>query len=1205
MNWTDAQKRTIETKDHNILVSAAAGSGKTTVLIERIKQLVLGERTDIDRFLITTFTNAAAAEMKEKMERAIQKELDALRGSGGDPERIAFLQKQLQLLPQASISTFHTFSLGIMRDFFFLTDLQPGFQIGDETQMSIMRNEALDEVFSARFDDDQENFTAFLRRYSADRHDNRLKHRLLKVHEEMRSIPNYLDWAENSISRMETEHPLRTLGISLFLLQESAESLQEAARWYDTAAQRLDRPETGSLFLKARQDTEYLEAASKQAKKAMEECAAMDTDAERQDAAYQALGRIQADLAEFSANQMRAKKDEKEAFAEVKEEITWLRQQGKSCLDRMKKNYFRYDLDMWDGILRESAADTRYFAGLIREMDQVYQEKKRAQNIVDFDDCMHYALAILEDEAAAEEYRQRFQYIFIDEYQDSNHLQEAIVARICREDNLFMVGDVKQSIYKFRLAEPEIFRRRYDEYRRGEDERSVCIDLNSNFRSRRTIRDAVNRIFERIMEGYDEDASLKGPEEEPRPGYPVSLYILGGGKDQDEEEADSIGAGQEDPAAMEEPGDKDDELTEPELIARIIRENIGKPIADRDGSIRPMEYGDIAVLSRGGSAIPGIERYLNNEGIPAFGSTEGGYYETVEIQVFLSLLKVISNPMQDVPLISAMSSVVFGFTVRELAQIRIACRRGSFASAVRSYASEGENEAIKEKISAMLAQIDLWKEIERTVPLDELMRRLLYDTGYYDYCSGLPVGKQRTSNLRLLLERAAAYEERSHLGLYGFLSYVEAMRSSSQQVSEAAVTAEDSNTVQVMTVHKSKGLEFPMVILAGAGKQITGSSEGREPAMHKEFTIGLPEVDKEQHWSRKTILQLAIAGKKTRESLEEEIRILYVALTRPMEKLAIVGTIKDASKLQSFPTKGSFLQMIYGTLCEMAEQDPETAEVILVSGRHTWDEAGAEPEPETEHEREHEPEQEPGQEADPVIGSGTQPEHAPAEELSRRLGFIYPYGDQRDIRTKYSVTALSHMAEEQEELQIRVPELRPAEDIGRAMEEGRLSAPQIGTAMHTVMEKIDFGKASEEGLPYIRSFIDSLKDEGFLTEAEHEVVNAENILAFFQTPVGKRAAAAPSLLREKEFLLQKEIEDVPAIVQGIIDCYFEDDAGIVLVDYKNSWAATDEEEEVILSRYRGQLMLYREALELALGRKVDECWLYLFRSKRLLRVDGE
>ncbi|MBQ6400866.1 MAG: helicase-exonuclease AddAB subunit AddA [Firmicutes bacterium] len=1145
MNWTQAQQQTIDERGVNILVSAAAGSGKTTVLIERIKQLVLRDRVDIDRFLITTFTRAAASEMKEKLEDAIGK---ALENAETEEDR-EYLQRQAALLPQAMIGTFHSFATTIIREYFFLTELQPGFSIGDEVRGNILKRESVDELFEVRFEDDRERFMDFLRTYSGDRSDDRLKENILGIHKELCSIPDYWDWARETTDKLGSASPVRELKLDRFLLQEAVAIMRKAAREYGRAAKLLDDPKTAGLFAKASQDADMIRALAEEAAQRAD-----DPDA------LSRLLELSQLLSGLSLNRMSAGKEEKDAWERVKKQVTSWRGKGKKSLDKIRQRYTASASEEWDGILRGLEEDTRYYLDLVRGMEEIYNEKKQAENIIDFDDVLHYALRILKDDKAAADYRGRFEFIFIDEYQDSNLLQERIVERICRENNLFMVGDVKQSIYKFRLAEPEIFRDRYRRYREGKDEQSIKIDLNNNFRSKKTIRDGVNEIFTAVMEGYDEDARLYGDDENEHRGEPVCLHIL------DRSES---------------------ERTEPELVAEIIRQQVGKTIYDKDGNPRPLEYGDIAVLSRGRNDIAALERYLNNEGIPAYGQTDGGYYETVEIEVFLNLLRVISNLRQDVPLISVMSAVFFDFHPAELAAVRIAFPRGSYCQAVMNYAEKGADENLREKIRGMLEQIALWRQISWTVPLDELIRMLMHETGYYDYCSSLPVGRQRISNLRLLMDRAAAFEETGYTGLHGFLTYVEAMKRTRQKVSEASVVGEGEKVVRVMTVHKSKGLEFPMVILTGAGRSVNGSRAGKQPAVHKQFALGLPQVDREMHWSGKTILQRAIAGKKTQEDVEEEIRILYVALTRPKDALHIVGSVSSMDKLDVEWDTGSFLEMVYGTLLEMAVADPSAARVII----HGGDEEAA-----GEAQRQFRPGK-----TTLLDAADEEPEDISlAEEVDRRLSYRYPYEEQMAVRPKYSVTELNRTVEE---AGMQPPAIPPIRDLVAEEEGEELTAAQIGSAMHAIMERVDFARARDEGMDYIRAAAEEMTEQGILTEEELAAASLENIAAFFRDPVGLRAAGAETLHREKEFLMRKEEQGVPVVVQGIIDCWFAEDDGLVLIDYKNSRLGGEADEQVIADRYREQIRLYREALEKAEERPVKESWLYLFRAKRFIPID--
>ena len=1176
MKWTQAQQKTIETRGRNILVSAAAGSGKTTVMIERVKQLVLRDHIDIDRFLITTFTRAAASEMKEKMENAIRGELAEVREGGSSPgerrEAEAFLQRQLALLPRSNISTFHTFAIGILKEFFYLTDLDPGIEVGDEVRVSILQKDTVDEIFEERFETGGERFRAFLKKYSGDRSDEKLKQNILEMYNQLRSLPGYLKHAREAAERLRAEEPLQETGIAMFLLEESVRSISEAAAWFDRAAEVLSDSGADSYYEKALSDVEQAASLYRKAGEEAEKAA-------RGGSAVSSLAAVREMVLSFTPARMGGTKAEKEYWEAVKEQVGDLRGKGKKALEQVGKKYLGQDLDAASAVLNRSYDDTVYYIGILEELETRFREKKKDLNIIDFDDVMHEALRILEHEEAASEYRSRFSYIFIDEYQDSNLLQEEIVERIAREDNLFMVGDIKQSIYRFRLAEPEIFRQRYISYRDGGG-KSVKIDLNSNFRSRKTVRDAVNRVFDSIMEEYDEDARLNGIDDPENPGAPVGLHII------DRKEAE-----EDDPA---------DEITEAELTAAVIRDCVGRTFTDKSGSVRTIGYGDIAVLSRGGSSIPGIERYLNNEGIPAFGDTAGGYYETVEIQVFLNLLRLISNFRQDIPLISAMSSSIFDFRPSELAAVRVFTRSGSYTAAVERYAKEGPDEGLALKIREMKEQIGLWKEIARTVPLDELMRILLYETGYYDYCAGLPVGKQRISNLRLLMEKAAAFEKTSHSGLYGFLRYVEAMKKSDQKVGEAQSGGESGDVVRVMTVHKSKGLEFPVVILTGAGKKITSGRSEKPAVMHRAFGIGLPEVNRELHWERKTLLQRAIAERKKRENLEEEIRILYVAMTRAMERLEIIGSVRDAEKLPEIPGTGSYIEMIWPSFRDMAEESGDAAYVKIYRGADEEGEAEGEGS-DKEHE-EHENGREISAEEEKLRGGI---DERLREEIERRLSFVYPYEAPRIQKQKYSVTELTRKeAAGGGEPQVRLPELRSfgAEDE-REREKTALTAAETGTVMHAVMERADFSRAVSEGEPYLKELVRQLKEKGIFSEEEADAADIGSLTRFFSGDLARRASEAPALMREKEFIMSRDVDGAPAIVQGVIDCFFEEEDGIVLIDYKNSRAETDGEKQVMLQRYAPQIRLYREALRHATGKKVKESWLYLFRSGTLLAVE--
>ncbi len=1146
MEWTKPQRETIETRDKNILVSAAAGSGKTAVLIERITRLVIDEKTDIDRFLITTFTNAAAAEMKSRLEKAISQQMDV---PGADR---AFLRRQLSMMPRANISTFHTFALEVMRRYFYLTDLEPGFSIGDDVEISIMKNEAAARLFENRFEEDYDAFSLFLRKYSSDRNEDRIKRNIISLYNEMRSIPDYMEWAERTSRLLDTPSPSEALGLLDLIAGEVEKGAVEAYRSYGRAAQVLEDAGIDSVSEKAAQDEEKLELLVEKLRKA--------------EPAAEKLEIFRDFVLAMKFNQMRAAKSQQEDYDQVKEQVSGLRKAGKKVLDDLKKKYFARTMEEYDEELKDGYEDTMYLTGLLKEFEEIFREMKAERNMVDFDDVMHYAIRILQDDMAAAEYRKKFRYIFIDEFQDSNMLQEAIVERIAGEDNLFMVGDVKQSIYKFRLAEPEIFRRKYQLYAGQSEKNSVKIDLNNNFRSKLRVTETVNRVFSSAMEDYDENARLKCTVDESYPGMATQCYIVDGSAEE------TVG------------GDLDPEA---QLVAELIRESLGKEIYDvKKGTVRNVEYRDIVVLSRSRSSIGKMERFLNNEGIPAYGENTSGYFETVEVQVFVNLLRIIDNTRQDIPLISVMRSPVFDFQIEELAAVRIVRRDGSFYDAVRAFAEadhggDEEKTVLAGKIEEMFRQIAYWKELKNTVTLEELTRILLYDTGYFDYCSGLPAGKRRISNLRLLVEKAGQFEQGSYSGLYGFISYIEAMKKNNISIGEAKVLGEGENVVRVMTVHKSKGLEFPIVILTGTGRRIRYRGTGTATAMHKDLALGMPHVDLEGKWHRKTLLQRVIEAKKADEELEEEIRILYVAMTRAMDQLIMTGKVKDPDKLEeSGGNARSFLEMIYMPM-------KEAGEAIEIHRGETGISLEAERAASTVHM------------ADIFDRSRKERDEDAMKLIGERLSFIYPYEDAEGVKSKYSATEISRAGLPEQHEKISASDfVRP--DF--SMEKKSLSAAQAGTAMHLVMEKLDFRQALSQGREYIVQVAEKLHSDQMLSDEEMEAVDIDNIEAFFHQETGRRAASADIIYKEREFISSRRIRGVEVIVQGIIDCYFQEDDGLVLIDYKNSYAGGEKDEEKIVRRYEGQIKVYAEALEEATGRGVKEAYLYLFGLKKFIPV---
>ena len=1190
MNWTKEQSDTIEKTGRSILVSAAAGSGKTTVLVERIKRLLIDEGTDIDRFLITTFTNAAAAEMKERLEKALREEM---KKPGADK---ALLTRQLSKLPSASIGTFHSFASDVIRQYFYLIDIEPGFNVADDVQVSIMKQEAVDNVFRRRYENNSEDFRAFILKYSDSRNDRNLRENVLVTSKTLASIHNGIGWAYAKAELLSGTHPLDAIGGYGYFVRAIERGLKDAGRHYNKAS---DLAHTEGLPLCHEAAAENAEKIEELIKSAEEAFACPEEELREK------LEAFEGSLSDFKAKSMAYKRDDadEQTTKLLKDEA----KAGSDALRTLRKEVYGRSFDELEQELRGVYADTLYYIDLVDEYLSELKAMKNAENIIEFDDALHYTIDILQHEEAAAELRDRFEYIFVDEYQDSNYLQEEIVNSIARDDNLFMVGDIKQCIYKFRLAEPELFRDRALRFA-DEETSGLLLRITSNFRSKRSVTEAVNSVFRAVMPGYDSSAELHCTAGEEYTGFPPRIHLIVNGEFGDDapEKNDAEGA----------------------VVAGIIRERLGTEVYDtKTKCMRPLTLRDFAVIVRNNAEVEALERYLINEGIAAYGESGGKYFDTVEVQVFLNLLKIIENMRQDVPLISAMRSIVFGFTVRELAQIRIACRYGSFSDAVLAYAAgktgakdesetpeaseapdstEMPEDPLREKICAMIRTVDLWKEISRTVPLEDLMKEILYGTGYYDYCSGLPVGTQRISNLRLIIDKASRFEEMSHGGLYGFLRYIESMQSSDKTDSEAKTISESENVVRVMSVHKSKGLEFPVVIFANASKLTEGGGSSVQIKIHRAHGIGLPIVNRQDHWRRTSMLQKMIAESSLKEKIEEEIRILYVALTRAKDGLEIVGTVKGMEQLDEGVSTKTFLEMLYEPLMAM-----EDTELILYEDAEQLEQSRAV--------RRHTPDQ--------LYSLAESFSDPGLEKLAdARLSFKYPHQAEMQIKQKYSVTELNKAmrAGGVDAAEVKTADADASEaalpgveafDPEKAHRPSRgltassgLTAADRGTLMHLLMEKTEFaamsGSAPRDVLARVQETADILLAMDIISPEEYDALTIDKAAAFFESDIGQRAAeaaAAERLWKEKEFIYSMDMAgDTSTIVQGVIDCFFEEDDGLVLVDYKNSYMGAGRTEADIRRTYAGQIELYRQALEAATGKPVKEAYLYLFDTGKFI-----
>lgn len=1173
MKWTDEQQQAIDLRDRNILVSAAAGSGKTAVLVERVKELIRKDGVALEELLVVTFTNAAAAEMKAKI--------------------VAALPREAGRIHKAQISTFHAFALDIIRRYFHLIQIEPNFKICDETVGAILKEEALDRLFAESFEEDDAEFLYFLSQFAGSKNEGPVRQMILEAYEFIQALPQPLKWLEQQAEAL-TERGTPFVESAAFraLAAELRQDGETALSYLEQVEEMLEAAGLESLQGKAALDRGAVAEAA-EALKGLEAAAGRATGDPGYRAAEAAWEACRAALDAVAYQRFAVARDERDGYEQIKEAVSFRRERTKDIIKKLRSTYMVRPLNEYLADMRATAREAACLCRLTERFQSIYREKKQQRGLLDFSDIEHYALDILAHPEAAEEYRRKFRYIFIDEYQDSNLVQETLISRIRRENNVFMVGDVKQSIYKFRLAEPEIFIRKYEEFRRGEDPYSAKIDLNRNFRSKGPIIEAVNQVFSRIMGkesaglDYDEDAALRQGLEYGGPlNYPVEFHLA-------------------DPRQSEDL-DIDEEIQEMKRIqveaavaAELLAASRGLPIYDaKAGRERPLENRDMVVLLR--SARGRAEVYcqvLEEAGIPAFADLGEGFFDTVEVSVFLNLLRVVDNRRQDVPLLSVLRSPVFGFSVEELAEIRLFRRKGAYSQAFADYGAEGPLAALKEKCAAVLVRLEGWRERGRFLPIEDLMWELLMESGYYNYVGALPFGDRRQGNLRLLADKALSFRENRGADLFGFIRYVESLQKGKVTTPQAKLLGEGDDVVRVMTVHKSKGLEFPLVLVGGLGDRFKKDGGSAVLGLHKELGLGLRRVDRAEGWYRRTLGQEAIARRRRREDMAEELRVLYVALTRAMDKLILLGSLHNAEEEaqgKSFlaatdgTAAGSYLDFLLrvaaeiGLPCQVHCREQLSLRKKDAAGRR--------------------------EALRQALETGFIAEAAPepglAAEVQRRLSWEYPYRAASATKSKFSVTELAAS-----------PGTGPTETAGtpaRPAAAEALAAPRFlsealpltgarrGTLLHTVMEQIPFtpeGKSPE----VIRAFTGSLVERELFTEEEAAAVDVRKISRFFDSDLGRRACRSEGLWRETPFTLKKERDGEDILIQGVIDCYFREDGKYVLVDYKSNYVGP-EGPEALLERYRPQLALYKEALERIRGIDVAEAWLYLFAVDGAFRL---
>lgn len=1135
MKWTEEQRQAIEIRDMSILVSAAAGSGKTAVLVERIKQLILQENLSLDELLVVTFTNAAASEMREKI--------------------VATIPEQMDQIHKSHISTFHSYALEVIRRYFHMTDIDPGFKICDDAQRILLQNEAMEKLFQHRFEKQDPKFLGFIRLYGGSKNEDAVKGMILELYDFIQSLPDPYSWLELKTEMLSVDcDDFKSGPLFKELLLNIKEGLASVTFELKRVSEIVSDHGLDRLTAKAEAD---LRMTEKIWRDFMEDY----------DKGFESLSG--AAFQRFTAT-----KEEKPVYEEIKDEIKLIRDESKDALKKLAAMYCAKPLAEYISEINDTFQSALTLKDLVSEFNNYYSEAKRKKNLLDFSDIEHYALAILSEEAASSEYRNKFKYIFIDEYQDSNLVQEALIEKIRRDGNVFMVGDVKQSIYKFRLAEPEIFINKYERFRNGEDPHGMKLDLNRNFRSKEPVIQAVNHLFSRIMNKrssgieYDDSAALyKGIDYSGDTEHKVEFHLV------DDKIIDD--------------SDLDDEIKamkkaeiEALAAAAIIKEARGAPYYNvKKNEERKLEYKDMVILLRSASGIAGIYcEAFEHEGIPVYIDTGDGYFDTMEVSVFMNLLKVIDNRKQDIPLISILRSAIFGFTIDELAIIRSEYKTGSYFDAFSHYINEGDNESIKEKCKRAVNDLGQWRKQSRLLPLSEYIWKLIRETGYYTYVGALSGGTQRQANLRALSEKAGQYETGSGKGLFGFINYIEAIIKKKIAVAPVKLLGENDDVVRIMTVHKSKGLEFPMVLLGGLGRSFHRESGGTL-SLHKELGIALRQIEKGRRYYRNTLLQNIIGARVSWEAMAEEIRILYVALTRAMDKLVLLGYAADVEKAVNKAAAKDVSNIVNGRsyLDFLLPGFRDNQEISFhIHNRQSMGLIRAEQKGIKErlwHEMEN------GFSEDAEVRSA----------VRQRLDWEYGYLGALSSKSKYAVSELNKYEKDR----------RPAVGTQRQIQSEKAAE---GIIYHKVMEHIPLHDG-EYNSDMVDQYVLDLINGEILTGEEAAKIDPMRILRFLQSDLGVRLRKAEKVYREKAFNMLYEKDGEVIIVQGIIDCFFIEKGKYILIDFKSGYATYSAENiDTIVDSYSGQMKLYRRALEQIRGATVEEAYLYLFSINKAIRI---
>lgn len=1197
MDLTKKQRMAVDTKNKNILVSAAAGSGKTAVLVTRIIDRVLDEEApiDIDRILVMTFTKAAASQMRERILKAIE-EKRALRPHDKN------LQKQAALVHSANITTIDSFCLNVVRNHFAEIDLNPDFRIADEGEINLLKRDALDEVLEELYEKGDESFLNMTETFAAGKNDNAIDGLILNLHMFADSYVNPDEWLMGCASKYSFDNETD-------IKSNKSHEKQEKNNGDKAIEEKLNSEQWIQNYVDGIKSV--LKEVSRNLDTALNMCSMefgpfqyadmLENDIAYIDGilfknTYTGIYSYIEEMGKFEPMRLaqcpipkegKAPLEEIEIRKELKDKVSTIRKKASETLKTITKTIYDNSSDEIVESMTLMHSPVSELISAVRMFHQRFNQKKREKNIVDFNDLEHMCLKILKvSESAAKEYREFFEEIYVDEYQDSNLVQEEILKYLCKDDahsgNLFMVGDVKQSIYGFRLARPDIFMGKYESFPTVIDEGpNIRIDLSDNFRSRDSVVDSVNEIFKQIMVKesgrlvYDKDAALyaKG-EYEALEGYKTSFLYC----------------------------NKDESINDRELEARVtadsIKKIVGKLLVKDEDGLRPAKYSDVVILLRTSKGWDNVfMKILKDEGIPVHVTSTSGYFAQTEVATLLEYLKIIDNPRQDIPLMAAMRSSFGEFSDEEIALIRGSLKSGCLFDSINGFLNiYGDNDEMKPlvgKISAFLEELQYYRNKMTYVSVDKIIAEII--DGTYGQCVKVEQnGAKKFANLNVLLNKAIEYGKTSYKGLFHFNRYIEMLHKYEVDFGEANTLDENDDAVRIMSIHKSKGLEFPVCYLCGMSKKFNLQDARASVVTDVDYGIGVDIIDPVRRTKCKSLFKNFLTMKKQNETLEEEMRLFYVAMTRAKEKLIMTTVVKegdfyDDNVMLSKAT--SYLD--FYRYADGKEKIKSIDDIEVTIEDLTYSATMEAIDREVNKEK--------------ILNALNGDAGELPDEVKARIAFVYPYTEKNDA-VKLSVSEIKRRSmmvkdtdEEKDnvsEKELYAEEREIQEIIPSFMKDNtdnKVFSPALrGTAIHRIFEIWDYSLNTD--MESVESYIETVYKEKRLESDLYELIKKEIVFDFVNSDIANRMKEAyknNNLWREQPFVI--EDDETGMLVQGIIDAYFIENEEIVLVDYKTDRVKDGQE---LCKKYKVQLDYYAKALSMLLGLKVKEKVIYSTALKK-------